>query len=457
MKRKLLPLFLGLLLVSYLSLSLFAKPAKAACPSIWQLDFGGTAGCIASEWVRETITTTAQENINTWISDAITSGLNSVLSVLTGCSSLTALGASQKYWAAGQEPPPKATATAPDGTSIEMVLCRSPGSAPVTAQGITPTGGALGSLHLAFNGMQESQPLNLALYVDQIKRGSPLPLVQSTAYANNGGEFLIPDFLGDVFQNTVLSIWTVIRDIAYAAAVVVLVVMGFMIMFRYRGRAREAFNITQAIPRIAVGLLLITFSYPIGALSIQLIHVLIAIATSALGALALGGVGELMLTNAVAQIGLLFPPTTLITLFGMIVSLLIIVAFILLLFSIFLTTISRYVKLIIMTLAAPFVFLLGMLPGQDDVIKTWFKGWLANTLAIPAIFTMMFLAGAILNMSSATATLEWGVSEIAALFASRLFTVVLAFGVLWKARSAPKAIDNMLQAESWAGIKKKLK
>lgn len=67
----------------------------------------------------------------------------------------------------------------------------------------------------------------------------------------------------------VVTFWTGFRNIAYALLTLVLVIFGFMIMLRQNLEPRVTMTITNALPRVAVSLVLITFSFAISGLIID--------------------------------------------------------------------------------------------------------------------------------------------------------------------------------------------
>jgi hypothetical protein len=78
------------------------------------------------------------------------------------------------------------------------------------------------------------------------------------------------------------GIWKVFRDISYLVLVLVMIVIGFMIMFRSKLGGSTAVSIETALPRIVISLILITFSFAIAGFLIDMMYVITAIAISAL-------------------------------------------------------------------------------------------------------------------------------------------------------------------------------
>ena len=72
-------------------------------------------------------------------------------------------------------------------------------------------------------------------------------------------------------------IWKIFRDVSYVFLVLVLVAIGFMIMFRMKINPQTVISVENALPKIIISLLLITFSFPIAGFLIDLMYILIAI------------------------------------------------------------------------------------------------------------------------------------------------------------------------------------
>jgi hypothetical protein len=79
-----------------------------------------------------------------------------------------------------------------------------------------------------------------------------------------------------------INLWTVFRDFAYMILVLVIVAIGFMVMFRMKINAQTVISAENALPRIVVALLLITFSFAIAGFMIDIMYVLTAVGISLL-------------------------------------------------------------------------------------------------------------------------------------------------------------------------------
>jgi len=72
-------------------------------------------------------------------------------------------------------------------------------------------------------------------------------------------------------------IWSRSRDLSYSILVLAIIVMSFMIMFRTKISPQAVITIQSAIPKIIITTILVTFSYAIAGLLLDLIYVVVAI------------------------------------------------------------------------------------------------------------------------------------------------------------------------------------
>ncbi|MBI4029476.1 MAG: hypothetical protein HY376_03885 [Candidatus Blackburnbacteria bacterium] len=219
-----------------------------------------------------------------------------------------------------------------------------------------------------------------------------------------------------------LPVWKVFRNIAYVLLAIVMIVIGFMVMFRRKIDPKTVVTVQNALPRIVLTLLLITFSYAIVGVLIDLMYVVLFLAlglftsTELLPAerfspFALGGgtfgaqktvdvitrgnlfqvfhfifpgwafsifdMANKILTGSnwdiLAQAVLIIPSF----LFGLLLSLAILFIFI----RLFIMFLSAYVQIILALIFGPIQILIGAVPGVDG-----FGGWIKNLVANIAVF-----------------------------------------------------------------------
>ncbi len=79
------------------------------------------------------------------------------------------------------------------------------------------------------------------------------------------------------------GVWTALRDIAYLLLVLVIITIGFMIMFRMKLNPQTVISLENSLPKIVIALIIITFSFPLAGFLIDLMYIVIAIVVSTLG------------------------------------------------------------------------------------------------------------------------------------------------------------------------------
>ncbi len=78
----------------------------------------------------------------------------------------------------------------------------------------------------------------------------------------------------------ILNIWKAFRNVAYGFLIIVMVIIGFMVLFRMKIDPRTVISVQSAIPRVIITLILITFSYAIVGLMIDLMYLAIFLITA---------------------------------------------------------------------------------------------------------------------------------------------------------------------------------
>ena len=286
------------------------------------------------------------------------------------------------------------------------------------------------------------------------------------------------------FLAPVLELWKITRNIAYLFFVIIFVAIGFTIMFRSKVDPQTVASIQSSIPKIVVSLILITFSYAIIGLIIDLVFLLNKLIdqtffldpTSPTGHTPIGDV----IFNILSAKPFSFPLGTVsvdvvMDLFWQTTNLLnltaalggplnIVLAFFLSVvifstaFRLFLSLLGRYVNLILSTLISPFVFLWGTLPGQGEV-GSLFRTIFSSAIAFPAVYLILNIALYFSGIPSAnfqgltpfdlnilqTTTFASGTAPT--LNAAKL----IALGIFLFTPKIPEIIDGLLKAEK-AGV-----
>lgn len=283
-------------------------------------------------------------------------------------------------------------------------------------------------------------------------------ILASPAQATVGTDFLDP----------ILPLWTAMRNLAYGLFLIVVVAIGLMIMFRKEISPRVTISFINALPKIVIGLVLITFSYPLIALAVDVGLVLgselvrnalntafsqtpislnapFDVAGNLKNGLASGDAGQVV-GAALAGVGAIKD-----ALLSLGLMLIFAVAALIIFFLASLRLIISYFKIVMSTIFSPIIILFGSLPGQEGIITNLGKDVLVNVLTFPATLFFLMLGvwfagpqsaqfstaflGSPANISIKAASLVVSFIPIGSILA--LLTVLLA----WK---APSMIEEAL-------------
>jgi hypothetical protein len=280
----------------------------------------------------------------------------------------------------------------------------------LTATGRTP---ALASVGTGITKMFEEKPADTGAYIAYVMNNAGINYITPQAYAQG---------LGFSALNPILSTWVVFRNIAYLGFVIIFLVIGFMIMFRQKIGSQTAVTAQQAIPRIIIALLAVTFSYAIAGLMIDAMYLMMFLIINVFG----GAAGEmnngLNISDAldwnIIQLGgallsgkgnaaeTIFGAATSVgdivndTLGGGVVAapiswlssitfaLVLAIAFLFVVVQIFFELLKTYVTIILSIVLAPIVLMMGALPGNNS-FSTWIRGLIANLAVFPVVLMVL--------------------------------------------------------------------
>ncbi|MBI3485843.1 hypothetical protein HY025_02755 [Candidatus Daviesbacteria bacterium] len=124
-----------------------------------------------------------------------------------------------------------------------------------------PGGGALGGVSNIMVAMYNHPPTSTQEYLADL--GSNLGLVDKAYAQGVGGS-------GDSILQPILNMWKVFRNIAYLLFILVFMAVGIMIMLRRRLNPQTVISVQAALPGLIIGLILVTFSYFIAALIVDM-------------------------------------------------------------------------------------------------------------------------------------------------------------------------------------------
>src|SRR5581483_193381 len=185
----------------------------------------------------------------------------------------------------------------------------------------------------------------------------------------------------------VLEFWSFTRNIAYVLMIGILIVIGFMIMFRRQIDPRTTVTATAALPRIVLALVLITFSWPIAGLLMDVGNILLAVISNQLNGFNFVQAG---LTTKEIQNGLInnygtnfdFGEWTINAPVGLVIGLITFLSTMLLVF----TLAVRWLTLFLLTILAPLSFMVSAIPGQEGIATGWFKSFMINVFVFPVTY-----------------------------------------------------------------------
>lgn len=115
----------------------------------------------------------------------------------------------------------------------------------------------------------EDRSLSGVTYVKEVERRFHIvPEAKAQGFGYTGALGVIPDI-----QNA----WKVMRNLSYTLFVIVILVFAFMIMFRIKISPQVVITVQSALPKIALGLILVTFSYAIAGFLIDMMYVVMGL------------------------------------------------------------------------------------------------------------------------------------------------------------------------------------
>lgn len=270
----------------------------------------------------------------------------------------------------------------------------------------------------------------------------------------------------------VLNIWKKVRDGSYILLVVATVIIGFMIMLRIPTGPRTAVTVQNSLPKIAIALLLITFSFLIGGLMIDGTRIIGNLLQSFLPSISLAG----SLEGIAAILGLVLVFLLTIFLIGTVIGgpigflvaiavlLLIVFALVAMFVMIAYKLITRLVIFLLMVMFAPLFFLAGALPKGEAAIIFWFKRTAAALIAIPAtgfVFSLALVIGTSgtgsFNLDFAANTGIFGVGSeggfagtLADMFSWAFAAPFIGLVLLSFAIKTPDIVDEMFGVKGFA-------
>lgn len=279
------------------------------------------------------------------------------------------------------------------------------------------------------------------------------------------------------------SLWTNVLNLSYLFFVIVMIIAGFMIMFRHKIGGQAMVTLGNVLPNVIIALVVATFSFAIAGLIIDFGGLIIAlisgifkisedVSISNFGSL-FGNVfrGDVViatiltgLTGSAFGVGLLallhIPGVKVfVGLVGGVVMFIILAIIAIGAVKVLITLFKAYFQLLISVILGPLQITLGAIPGNNKAIMNWMKGVLRNVLVFPVVYFIINLPYALQGESSSIklrlpAKLvgeEAGYTDGSDFFYI-VFMVILKIFLLYFAAQAPKFIESFLPPDSNKGL-----
>ncbi|MBI3397084.1 hypothetical protein HY045_01260 [Candidatus Woesebacteria bacterium] len=312
----------------------------------------------------------------------------------------------------------------------------------------------------------QDRPLSFVTYVKDI--GRKFKLVPEANAQTEGFGFTTA-------LSPILPFWKATRNISYAIFVVISIAFSFMIMFRVKVSPQVVISIQSAIPKIAISLVLITFSYAIAGLMVDLMYLSIGVISGIFASLFGGGATQIfnLLTNgnstgtsqamgafqltvsyiALFSLGALFVlfstlggyittiaaalviAATIITSGGFAVVAILLIATIIIAYAAFVSfkilwlLFKTYAYVILLTIFSPLMIVLGLVIPSFG-FSAWLKMLISNLAVFVATGTM-FLLSYVFLYSALALTPIGGLWDFTKLFGVKLFRVSSASSTSW--------------------------
>lgn len=239
-------------------------------------------------------------------------------------------------------------------------------------------------------------PVNLAYYTKHNLR--KIPVIKNTAYASQTTAY-------NAFGlELIISIWETTRNLAYAMMSIIMLIIGIMITTRRKISPHAVVTAQMAIPRVIISLLLITFSYPIGAIFASAIlpitwglyRFLFGDFVQSVVDIFSGQPGRLFNVNILIMIGAIATRLLGSAGFAVVITVTLIALTIVAMFVAVVKLLIINLKILMQIVIAPIQFALAAVPGQEHLITDWFKQIIAKVLGVPAIIFIINFAWYIL-------------------------------------------------------------
>ncbi len=219
--------------------------------------------------------------------------------------------------------------------------------------------------------------------------------------------------LGFASLDPILNTWKTFRNMAYLIFVVIFMVIGFLIMMRQKVSGQTVVTAQQAIPQIIITLVLVTFSYAIAGLLIDMMYLVMYLLLALFGKTDLQAefidksfisLGISMIShggttafdavqnfsdtaaNTLGQLG----QSALEFIGAMSLAVVVSIAIALKVFELFFELLKTYVIIILTIAFSPILLALGAIPGKNT-FSQWIKDLVGNLAAFPTVMLVLII------------------------------------------------------------------
>jgi len=283
--------------------------------------------------------------------------------------------------------------------------------------------------------------------------GSRLKIVKPTYAQGIGFESLSP----------IKGLWTKFRNVAYLIITLVLVFIGFAIMFRLKINPQTVVSIQTALPKIIIALILVTFSYAIAGLIIDFMYLALSFLSAIFApkqellynanvfgfAGSTAGAGETIgqaIKGLVSDLGWVLPGI------GTLAKLIISVALLFSVFKLFFTLIIAYISIIAGVIFSPWLLMLEAIPGQKGLMN-WLKMMLTNIVPFIITGVLFLMAGALLEPMREEGTTMWIAPFLGGQGSANTYIpTLIAFGLVLAAPTVIASVQKAIGTPGLAGM-----
>lgn len=298
----------------------------------------------------------------------------------------------------------------------------------------------------------------------------------------------------ELMNSGIAPLWGTVRNIAYVFFVIIMIVVGFMIMFRSKIGGQTLVSLGNFLPGLITSLILITFSFAIAGLLIDIGAIVTSLIAGIYGVdnvfaiNSIGGLMEGLVTGTVssfttdsaiaggsalgiglivkfglgAALGVTAAPAIGAVVIGLgIVGLLLALIIIGIVFvgaiKVIITLYKAYFGILLGVVIAPVQIMIGSFPGKGYSTSNWFKSLLKNVLTFPMVFAIVNLpnylagqTGMALSLPgklsySATDSVDIGINGGTG---SGLVMFIIRVVVLYFAAEAPKYLEAWFPSDT---------